>query len=175
MSVHSRVLLFMQVTSLTSGHTDPDKSHKPGPFDLVIWRLKWPYAITKVTAYFVCGLKSDLVIYKFRKNMVTRDSRCPYWGQVSLNNTNPSHFSQSLENQSETKTTTNLALLYIIQSQMWGIWNWPMISPHYKKIKEKKLGLVTYCKNWSADSVKSKHAFLLFSPLLMNQSETEAK
>ena len=31
---------------------------------------------------------SDLVVCKFRKSMVIHDTRCPYWDQVSLNNTN---------------------------------------------------------------------------------------
>ena len=54
-------------------------------------RLKWPYAITRLTSHFVCGLMSDLVIWKFRKSMVilVHDTKCPYWNQVSLNNTNP--------------------------------------------------------------------------------------
>ena len=30
-------------------------------------RLKWPSVITKLTAHFMCGLMSNLVIYKFRK------------------------------------------------------------------------------------------------------------
>ena len=30
---------------------------------------------------------SDLVICKFRKSMVIHDAKCPYWDQVSLNNT----------------------------------------------------------------------------------------
>ena len=50
--------------------------------------LKWPYAITTLTANFTCGLLSDLMICKFRKSMVRHDTKCPYWGQVSLNNTN---------------------------------------------------------------------------------------
>ena len=37
---------------------------------------------------------SDLVICKFKKSMVIQDTECPYWDQVSLNNTNhtQSHF-----------------------------------------------------------------------------------
>ena len=31
---------------------------------------------------------SNLVIYKFRKSIVIHDNECPYWDQVSLNNTN---------------------------------------------------------------------------------------
>ena len=52
-------------------------------------RLMWPYAITRLTAHFMCGLTSDLAICKFRKGMVIHDTECPYWDQVSLNNTNP--------------------------------------------------------------------------------------
>ena len=37
----------------------------------------------------MCDLTSDLVICKFRKSMVVHDSECPYWDQVSLNDTNP--------------------------------------------------------------------------------------
>ena len=36
----------------------------------------------------MCGFISDLVICKFRKSMVIHDTECPYWDQVSLNNTN---------------------------------------------------------------------------------------
>ena len=36
----------------------------------------------------MCGLMSDLVICKFRKNMVIHDTEYPYRDQVSLNNTN---------------------------------------------------------------------------------------
>ena len=66
-----------KVSMLT--HTYP---HKP-------IRLKWPYAITRLTAHIMSGLMSDLVICKFRKSMVTHDTKCPYWDQVSLNNPNP--------------------------------------------------------------------------------------
>ena len=37
----------------------------------------------------MCSLMSDLMISKFRKTMVIHDTECPYWDQVSLNNTNP--------------------------------------------------------------------------------------
>ena len=54
-----------------------------------IWgRLKLPYAITRLTTHFVCGLMSDLVIHKFRKRIVLYDTECPYWDQVSLNKQN---------------------------------------------------------------------------------------
>ena len=42
----------------------------------------------RLTANFLCGLISDMVICKFRKCMVIHNTECPYWGQVSLNNTN---------------------------------------------------------------------------------------
>ena len=42
---------------------------------------------TRLTAHFMCGLMSDLVICKFKKSMVIHDTKCPYWDQVSLNNT----------------------------------------------------------------------------------------
>ena len=57
-------------------------------------RLKWPYAITRLTAHFVCGLMADLVICKSRKSMVVHDTECPYWDQVSLNNTKPNLFTE---------------------------------------------------------------------------------
>ena len=47
--------------------------------------------ITRLTAHFVCSLMSDQVICKFRKRMVLHDATCPYWDQVSLNNTEPNH------------------------------------------------------------------------------------
>ena len=53
-------------------------------------RKKVTYAITRLTAHFMLGLISDLVICKFRKSM----AECPY--QVSLNNTNPNHLSNLL-------------------------------------------------------------------------------
>ena len=54
-----------------------------------LWgKLKWPYAISRLTAHYMCGLMSDLVICNFRKSMVMHDTECPYWDQVSLNNTN---------------------------------------------------------------------------------------
>ena len=36
----------------------------------------------------MCGVTSDLVICKFSKSTVIHDTECPYWDQVSLNNTN---------------------------------------------------------------------------------------
>ena len=52
------------------------------------------YTFTRLTAHLMCSLTSDLVICKFSKRMVIHDTECPYWDQVSLNNTNqpnPSH------------------------------------------------------------------------------------
>ena len=36
------------------------------------------YAIARLTANFMCGLMSDLVIRKFRKSMVIHDTECRY-------------------------------------------------------------------------------------------------
>ena len=51
--------------------------------------LKRPYAITRLTAHLMCDLMSDLVTWKFRKNMVMHDTERPYWDQVPWNNTKP--------------------------------------------------------------------------------------
>ena len=37
-------------------------------------RLKWSYAIIRLSANFICGLMSDLVIYKFRKSINIHDT-----------------------------------------------------------------------------------------------------
>ena len=47
-------------------------------------KIKSDYAITRLTAYFMCGLTSDLVICTFRKVWSYR-----HWNQISLNNTKP--------------------------------------------------------------------------------------
>ena len=64
-------------------------THKP------LRRIK-VYVITRLILNLLFGvaLMSDLVICKFRKSMVLQDTECPYWDQVSLNNTNhtQSHF-----------------------------------------------------------------------------------
>ena len=64
-------------------------THKP------LRRIK-VYVITRLilTLLFGVALMSDLVICKFRESMVIQDTECPYWDQVSLNNTNhtQSHF-----------------------------------------------------------------------------------
>ena len=39
------------------------------------------------SVHFMCDLMSDLVICKFRK-LFSHDTKCPYWDQVLLNNTN---------------------------------------------------------------------------------------
>ena len=38
--------------------------------------------ITRLTAHFMCGLMSDLLICKFVKSMAIHDTECPYWDQV---------------------------------------------------------------------------------------------
>ena len=40
-------------------HTYPHK---------LLWKVKWPSAITRLTAHFACGLMSDLVTCKHRKS-----------------------------------------------------------------------------------------------------------
>ena len=42
----------------------------------------WPSEITRLTAHFMCGLVSDLVICKFGKSIVIHDTECPYKDQV---------------------------------------------------------------------------------------------
>ena len=42
-------------------------------------RLKRPYAVTRLTAHFMSGLMSDLVICNFRKSMFTHDTERPVW------------------------------------------------------------------------------------------------
>ena len=72
-----------EVSILT--HTYP---HKP------LKKIKWRSAITRLTAHFVCGVMSDLVIWKIKKRVykVIHHSvcpNCPYWHQVLSNNTKP--------------------------------------------------------------------------------------
>ena len=50
-------------------------------------RLKWPYAITRWTANFMCGLMSDMVNWKFRTKYGYTWHQMS-WDQVSLSNTN---------------------------------------------------------------------------------------
>ena len=80
----SHVILYIgdKVSMLTHTYDSDDTNTNPRG------KLKWPYAITRLTAHFVCGLMYDLVRCKFRKSMVIHDTKCPYWDQVSLNNTN---------------------------------------------------------------------------------------
>ena len=52
-------------------------------------KVKWPYAITGLTAHFMCGLMFDLVFCNFRKSTVIHDTECPYLDQVSLSKTKP--------------------------------------------------------------------------------------
>ena len=37
-----------------------------------------PYAITRLTTDFMCGLMSDLVICMLRKSIIIHDTECPY-------------------------------------------------------------------------------------------------
>ena len=50
----------------------PDRPGCLGHLNGICW------AITRLTAHFVCGLMSDLVICKFRKCMVIHDTECPH-------------------------------------------------------------------------------------------------
>ena len=47
--------------------------------------LKWPSTISRVTAHFVSGLVSDLVICKLKEHGVIYDTESPYWDQALLN------------------------------------------------------------------------------------------
>ena len=51
-------------------------------------RLKWPYAITRLTVHFTCGLMYALVICMQRKEYGVHDNKHPDWDWVSLNNKN---------------------------------------------------------------------------------------
>ena len=72
---------------------------------MTISRGPYIYAITRLTAHFMCGLMSQVSGFrfeafhlvwsgdlKFRKGMVIQDTECPYWDQVSSNNTNQTKF-----------------------------------------------------------------------------------
>ena len=86
LNVHHYILLLLSCPSVViKGACQPIHIHA-NPAG----RLKWPYAITRPTAHSasMCGLMSDWVICKFRKCMITHDTECTYWDQVSLNNTN---------------------------------------------------------------------------------------
>ena len=48
-------------------------------------KIKWPSAITRLTAHFTCGLRSDLVFAWKGKSMIIHDTECPCWDQVLLN------------------------------------------------------------------------------------------
>ena len=60
-------------------HTYP---HKP------LRKIKVTMCNHQADSQLCIGLMSDLVNCKFRKIMVIHDTECPYWDQVSLNNTN---------------------------------------------------------------------------------------
>ena len=50
------------------------------------WRFKWPSAVTRLTAHFMSGLISALVICELKECNVVYDAKCPYWDQASLDN-----------------------------------------------------------------------------------------
>ena len=76
-------------------------------------KLKWPYAITRLTAHYMCGLRFDLVICNFRKCMVIHDTECPYWDQVSLNNTN----------QTKSQDTPHLSVAFLLCNHFYNTHN----------------------------------------------------
>ena len=49
-------------------------------------KIKWPFAITRLTAHITCGLMSDLEILctSLEKSMVIHDTKCPYEDKVSF-------------------------------------------------------------------------------------------
>ena len=53
------------------------------------------------------GLMSDMVTCKFRKSMVIHDTECPYWDQVSLNNTQHAMWKMSLHQPNMRDATTD--------------------------------------------------------------------
>ena len=63
----------------------------------------------------MCGLLSDLVICKFKKNMVLHDIECPHWNQVSLHNTNTNPYSCSISVFLFTHNIISYTFLYIVQ------------------------------------------------------------
>ena len=52
----------------------------------VMMNIKWPYAITRLTIHFACGLMSVLVICREEKGVVIHGTKCPYCDQVSFRN-----------------------------------------------------------------------------------------
>ena len=97
-------------------------------------RLKLSYAITRLTAHFMCGLMSGLVICKFGKIMVMHDTECLYWDQVSLNNTN------------QTKPTLRWMLTHTNQfnTNPWG-----RLSDHLQTPGWQPTSHVAWCLIWS--------------------------
>ena len=106
-------------------HTYP---HKP----LIRGKLKWPYAITRLTTHFMWAQISNLVICKFRKSMIIHDTECPYWDQVSLNNTNQTK--QQMEQSYKVAYSLTLLLNLAALAEPWkqlqeekmssGSWIW---------------------------------------------------
>ena len=48
--------------------------------------LKWPSAVTRLTAMFTSVLMSHLAVFKYRIESA-RDAQWPFWDLVSVNNT----------------------------------------------------------------------------------------
>ena len=51
------------------------------------WGRLWPSAIIRLTAHFTCGLYLIWWFASIGKSVVKHDTECPYWDQMSLNNT----------------------------------------------------------------------------------------
>ena len=65
-------------------------SHKASMLDhlyphKLLTKIKWPSAVTRLTAHCSCGLMSDLMICQQCKEMVIHDTECPYRDKVPLN------------------------------------------------------------------------------------------
>ena len=93
-------------------------------------RLKWLYAITRLTGHFMCGLVSDLGICKFWKSMVIHDAECPYWDQVSLNNTNQSYNIYRYYHLFLDSTSSNVACFGITTMMVADSINIPVTLPN---------------------------------------------
>ena len=84
-------------------------------------RLKWPYAIARMTAHFMCGLMSDLMIGNFRRKKMyghtyVQDTECSHWDQVSLTQHKPNatHWLRTTLEQTKELSEKNGWLSYFL-------------------------------------------------------------